>query len=196
MRITDYAAEGDARRFTVEYSAQADDPSGLMSQLAEDGELGEVLRELGHGRLREHVPGSVAEFRRVFAALGPALGALEERRRVLITAARHGFPGEFSWRGLAAELELAPTTVKRWVEAQGKDLRVAEDEVLVLLTVGEQALLVTSRHPAQAPLRMPATAIAEQAGLPMGELAGRRFSVRALSDTHADGFRLVDDPRL
>ncbi|GAA4102877.1 hypothetical protein [Nonomuraea soli] len=195
MRITNWSADGEARSFTVEYSASSDDPSGLVSRLAESGDLGRVLRELGHGHLAGHVPGSAEEFRRVFSTLGPVVEALDARRRVLMTAARHGDPGEFSWRGLAADVALAPTTVKRWVRAQEEGLQVGENEALVLLTMGDEALVVTARHSVQEPLRMPAARIAQQAGLPVGELAGRRFRVGTVSDATVDGFELLDDPR-
>ncbi|MEU8357443.1 hypothetical protein AB0C27_15645 [Nonomuraea sp. NPDC048882] len=43
---------------------------------------------------------------------------------------------------------------------------------------------------------MPAARIAQQAGLPASELRGRRFSVERLEEDDADGFRLLDDPRV
>ncbi|GAA5076608.1 hypothetical protein HNP84_007340 [Thermocatellispora tengchongensis] len=78
---------------------------------------------------------------------------------------------------------------------------VAEDVapnsvVRVLLLVGEWAELRTALHPAAAPLRVPAARIAEQAGLPANELPGREFSVRILTERDADGFTLLNDPRL
>ncbi|GAA1662406.1 hypothetical protein GCM10009733_070030 [Nonomuraea maheshkhaliensis] len=68
--------------------------------------------------------------------------------------------------------------------------------VTVLLTIGEEAELITPHHDANAPLRVSAHRIAAQAGLPANELPGRRFTVERLTATDADGFALVDDPRL
>lgn len=73
---------------------------------------------------------------------------------------------------------------------------VLPGQALVLLTVGDQAELVTHLHPAAAPLRVPAARIAEQAGLPANELPGRRFTVARLTQDAADGFTLLDDPRV
>lgn len=72
---------------------------------------------------------------------------------------------------------------------------VAEGQALVMLTVGDTAHLVTSLHPHTEPLQVPATRIAEQAGLPVNELPGRRFTVARLTQDSADGFTLLDDPR-
>ncbi|GAA3168513.1 hypothetical protein [Nonomuraea salmonea] len=68
-------------------------------------------------------------------------------------------------------------------------------EVTVLLTVGDEAELITPRHDVSAPLRVPAERIASQAGLPANELPGRRFTVERLTASDADGFALVVDPR-
>ncbi|GHE32015.1 hypothetical protein GCM10017673_38480 [Streptosporangium violaceochromogenes] len=78
---------------------------------------------------------------------------------------------------------------------------IADGEAVVLLTFEREedviAELLTARHPSpDDPLRVPAGRIAEQAGLPVVELAGRRFAVESLTDGDADGFRLLDDPRL
>ncbi|RBQ21582.1 hypothetical protein DP939_02400 [Spongiactinospora rosea] len=69
-------------------------------------------------------------------------------------------------------------------------------EVRVNITVGDTAEVTTPRHPYTAPLRIPAARIAQQAGLPASELPGRRFTVAALTDQDADGFTLLDDPRV
>jgi hypothetical protein len=69
-------------------------------------------------------------------------------------------------------------------------------EVRVLLNFGEIAELVTPLHPASAPLSVSAARIAEQAGLPTNELPGRRFTVTTLTSADADGFALVNDPRV
>jgi hypothetical protein len=66
----------------------------------------------------------------------------------------------------------------------------------VLVTVGDVAELTTPLHPATAPLRVPSERIARQADLPANELPGRRFTVETLTQDDADGFRLVNDPRL
>ncbi|PZG08929.1 hypothetical protein C1J01_38365 [Nonomuraea aridisoli] len=70
-----------------------------------------------------------------------------------------------------------------------------DNEVRVILTVGDQAELVTSRHPASAPLRVPVARIAEQAGLAAEDLPGRRFTVERLTAADADGFVLAENPR-
>lgn len=61
---------------------------------------------------------------------------------------------------------------------------------------GGNAYVVTALHPVNAPLKVPAGRIAEQAGLPVNELPGRRFAVTTLTEEDADGFTLLDDPRL
>jgi hypothetical protein len=68
-------------------------------------------------------------------------------------------------------------------------------DVYVSITVGDEAVLVTPQHPANAPLRMPAATIARSAGLPENELPGRRFTAMQAGDELRD-FRLVDDPRI
>ncbi|MEU9837534.1 hypothetical protein AB0D67_38880 [Streptosporangium sp. NPDC048047] len=68
--------------------------------------------------------------------------------------------------------------------------------VHVLITVGEVAELLTPRHTVAAPLRVSAERIAAQTGLPVNELPGREFTVTRLDDDDADGFALVNDPRL
>ncbi|RCG19088.1 hypothetical protein DQ384_38060 [Sphaerisporangium album] len=73
---------------------------------------------------------------------------------------------------------------------------MATHHVRVLMTAGDQAELVTPMHPASAPLRVPAERIARQAGLPANELPGREFTVTHLGADDADGFHLVNDPRL
>jgi hypothetical protein len=67
-------------------------------------------------------------------------------------------------------------------------------DVQVLITVGDEARVVTPEHDARAPLRMPATTIARDTGLPENELPGRRFTAVQDGDQLRD-FRLVDDPR-
>ncbi|MEZ0072267.1 hypothetical protein [Planotetraspora sp. GP83] len=72
---------------------------------------------------------------------------------------------------------------------------IPHGQARVLLTFGDQAELVTALYTADAPLRVPAARIAEQAGLPVNELPGRRFTVASLTRDDADGFTLLDDPR-
>jgi len=86
-------------------------------------------------------------------------------------------------RRLAAALTAGPGTVP-------------DGQAVVLLIVGDDAELVTARHPAASPLRVPAARVAGQAGLPVGELPGRRFAVERLDAEDADGFTLLDDPRV
>lgn len=69
-------------------------------------------------------------------------------------------------------------------------------EAIVLLTVGDEARVLTALHLVTAPLKVPAATIAEQAGLPVNELPGRRFAVATVTEDAADGFTLLDDPRL
>ncbi|WP_343948641.1 hypothetical protein [Nonomuraea longicatena] len=66
----------------------------------------------------------------------------------------------------------------------------------MLLTVGDIARIVTPLHPASSPLSVSATRVAEQTGLPINELPGRRFTVTTLTFEDADGFTLVNDPRV
>lgn len=68
------------------------------------------------------------------------------------------------------------------------------ENVTVLITIGDQAELVTPSHSADNPLRVPAAVIARDAGLPVNELPGRRFTAVRDGDTYRD-FRLVHDPR-
>ncbi|MEU9019200.1 hypothetical protein [Actinomadura sp. NPDC048394] len=68
--------------------------------------------------------------------------------------------------------------------------------VRVLLTVGDTAELVTPLHDHRDPLRMPAAAIAEGAGLPPVELPGREFFAWRAPDGALSGFELVHDPRV
>jgi hypothetical protein len=67
--------------------------------------------------------------------------------------------------------------------------------VKVLLTVGDEAELITPDHDARSPLRVPAAVIARDADLPENELPGREFTaVRDGDDLH--DFRLLRDPRI
>jgi hypothetical protein len=76
-------------------------------------------------------------------------------------------------------------------------MHAAPTEIIVLLTFGDAAELVTPLHPrGTTPLRVPSARIAEQAGLPSNELPGRRFTVTTLTADDADGFVLLNDPRL
>ncbi|MFF4417063.1 hypothetical protein ACFYY8_31470 [Streptosporangium sp. NPDC001559] len=68
--------------------------------------------------------------------------------------------------------------------------------VRVLITVGDTAQVVTPLHPAKAPLHVSASLIASQARLPVSELPGRQFTVDYLTEDSADGFTLLNDPRL
>ncbi|MFC4015637.1 hypothetical protein ACFOY2_51095 [Nonomuraea purpurea] len=133
-------------------------------------------------------------------AVRDALTALDTRRRLLMTAARARFPGDFPLRDLGEHTGLATMTARRRLQedlGRWPDLAPeAGNEVQVLLTVGDQAELVTPRHRASAPLRVPAARIAEQADIPANELPGRRFTVERLTASDADGFALVNDPRV
>lgn len=68
---------------------------------------------------------------------------------------------------------------------------IPEGEAIVLGTVGEWAELATARHTAREPLRVLAERIAQQAGVPVGELPGCRLRVASLGEQDADGFTLV-----
>jgi hypothetical protein len=70
------------------------------------------------------------------------------------------------------------------------------ETVKVMLTVGDQAELITPSHDATDPLRVPAAVIADDADLSVNELPGRSFT--AVRDGDADTYRdfvLLDDPR-
>lgn len=67
--------------------------------------------------------------------------------------------------------------------------------VRVMLTVGDDAELLTPEHDARNPLRIPAAVIAADAGLPANELPGRHFTAARAGDGFQD-FRLLNDPRL
>ncbi|MFC6080956.1 hypothetical protein [Sphaerisporangium aureirubrum] len=87
---------------------------------------------------------------------------------------------------------------QRWDRRQGRPrtrAAVPPGQALVLLTVGDDAHLVTASHPRNAPLVVPAARIAEQAGLPANELPGKWFTVERLDQDDADGFQLLHDPR-
>ncbi|WP_069165747.1 hypothetical protein [Nocardia altamirensis] len=71
-------------------------------------------------------------------------------------------------------------------------------QVRCILVYGEgaeaMAQLQTPWHPARQPLVVRASVIAAQAGLPAGELPGRRFWASG-DEAGLDGFELVEDPR-
>lgn len=95
--------------------------------------------------------------------------------------------------GIRAQLrdeELA-TTANQIRDIVDASERVA---VKVMLTVGDDALLVTPDHSPEEPLRMPAAPIAADAGIPMNELPGREFTAVRTGDGFGD-FRLLYDPR-
>ncbi len=200
MEITNHPGDSDEQSFTVTYSRTDDDPGGVLTELVSSGRLGRLLHELGQGQSSDHLPESAADMREALHTVRDALEALEVRRRLLMTAARAYFREDFPVRELAGDAGLATMTAQRRVqEDRGRWPGLAseaDNEVLVLLTVGDWAEVVTARHPASAPLRLPAVRIAEQAGLPCNELPGRRFTVERLTEADADGFRLVHDPRL
>jgi hypothetical protein len=80
-------------------------------------------------------------------------------------------------------------------QSPGATMPAERVPVRVLLTVGDQAELVTPDHTPQAPLRVPSAVIAQDAGLPANELPGREFT--AVRDGNAlRDFQLVNDPRL
>ncbi len=89
--------------------------------------------------------------------------------------------------------------INRWKEELRKSRQpivIPEGEAVVLLIVGDTAEIISARHPATLPLQVPAARIAEQAGIPAKETPGRRFAVATLTETDADGFALLNDPRL
>ncbi|HEX4814887.1 MAG TPA: hypothetical protein VFV66_19270 [Nonomuraea sp.] len=200
MKITTHPGDGDEQSFTVVYSRAADDPAGALAALVDSGRLGRLLHELGNQQSMDHLPDSAADMAQALHVVRDALADLEARRRLLMTAARARFRADFPLRDLGGHAGLATMTARRRLqEDRGRWpalASAADNEVEVLLTVGDQAELVTARHPASAPLRVPAARIAEQAELPANELPGRRFTVEHLTAADADGFRLVNDPRL
>ncbi|MDP4510346.1 sigma-70 RNA polymerase sigma factor region 4 domain-containing protein [Nonomuraea turcica] len=203
MKITTRSERGDEQSFTIAYSRGTDDPSSALATLIASGGLERLLHELGNQESIDHLPESAAEMEATLHVVRDALDDLETRRRLLMTAARTRFRQDFPLRDLAEHAGLATMTARRRLEEDrgrwpglGRTEDTTEDnEVQVLLTIGDQAELVTSQHPASAPLRIPAARIAEQAGLPANELPGRRFTVDRLTSTDADGFALVHDPR-
>lgn len=200
LEITEYPGSGDERSFTVVYSHACDDPTGELARLIDSGRLERLLHELGNGENLDHLPESAADMEEALHVVRDAMDDLETRRRLLMTAARTRFRGDFPVRELAKASGLATMTAQRRLEEdRGRWPALAPEagnEVQVLLTVGDQAHLITPKHAASAPLRVSAVRIAEQAGLPANELPGRRFTVERLTATDADGFTLVNDPRL
>ncbi|WP_220040299.1 hypothetical protein [Nonomuraea aridisoli] len=199
MEITTHGGSGDEQRFTVAYSRTADDPSGALTAMASSGGLGRLLHEVGNGESVDHLPESAAEMEEALHLVRDVLAGLETRRRLLMSAAREHFRGDFPLRDLAEHAGLSTMTARRRLEedrGRWPGLRAEPDnEVRVILTVGDQAELVTSRHPASAPLRVPVARIAEQAGLAAEDLPGRRFTVERLTAADADGFVLAENPR-
>jgi hypothetical protein len=68
------------------------------------------------------------------------------------------------------------------------------ETVTVLLTIGDDAELITPKHDAAHPLRVPAAVIANDADVPVNELPGRKFTAIRDGDSYRD-FCLADDPR-
>ncbi|MEV4174003.1 hypothetical protein [Nonomuraea sp. NPDC049709] len=66
----------------------------------------------------------------------------------------------------------------------------ARVEARVLLLYGAQAEIVTAHHPTTDPLRVPAAELALQLGVPVTELAGRRFTA-AIVDDHVIEAELI-----
>ncbi|MCP2353175.1 hypothetical protein HD597_000195 [Nonomuraea thailandensis] len=200
MEIAWQPGNDDGDSFTVRYSPAGDDPTGELARLIDSGRLGRLLRELGNGESVDHLPESAADMEETLHVVRDAVEVLETRLRLLMTAARARFRGDFPLRDLADDAGLATMTARRrLMEDRGRWPGLAPatgNEVQVLITVGDQAHLITSLHPASAPLRVEAARVAEQAGVPVNELPGRRFTVERLTAADADGFTLVDDPRL
>lgn len=199
MKITTRSGSGDEQSVMVSYSREADDPCGVLATLIDTGGLGRLLHELGNQETIDHLPDSATDMTETLHVVRDALAALEARRRLLMTAARARFRGDFPVRDLAEHAGLTTMTAQRRLEEDRERwpglAPEAGNEVRVLLTVGDRAELISAKHSPSAPLQVPAARIAEQAGLPANELPGRRFRVDRLSDTDADGFTLLDDPR-
>jgi hypothetical protein len=84
-----------------------------------------------------------------------------------------------------------------WKELNNREpVVIPEGQAAVLLVAHDTAEIVTALHPVDAPLQVPAQRIAEQARLPVTETAGRLFAVATLTRDDADGFTLLNDPRL
>lgn len=58
----------------------------------------------------------------------------------------------------------------------------ARVEARVLLLFGDQAEIVTPHHPVADPLRVAAAELAEQLGIEVRELSGRRFTAAIVGD--------------
>jgi hypothetical protein len=65
----------------------------------------------------------------------------------------------------------------------------------ILLIFGDEAHVVTPEHTYKEPLRMPAKVIAREAGLPVNELPGRKFTATRAEDGTYSRFELLHDPR-
>ncbi|MGV9386210.1 hypothetical protein ACWDRB_61135 [Nonomuraea sp. NPDC003707] len=200
MKITKNQSSDDQQRVTVTYSPESDDPSGALAALIDSGGLGRLLHELGNGETIDHLPESAADMAEVLHTVRDAHAALETRLRLLMTAARARHRDGFPLKSLGEHAGMATMTARRRLrDDRGRWPDLAPEtgnEVEVILTIGDQAELVTPRHPASAPLQIPAARIAQQAGIAASELPGRRFSVDRLTATEADGFTLLNDPRL
>ncbi|MGW3341708.1 hypothetical protein ACWDA3_00305 [Nonomuraea rubra] len=135
-----------------------------MAELAQFGRLGRLLRELGGSERLDGLPETAAKTAAALHVVRDTLAALETRRRLLMAAARARFRAEFPLREPGGYAGLSTMTTRRWLEQdRGRWSGLgpgADREVLVLLTVGDEAHVVTSRHPASAPLRVPAARIA------------------------------------
>ncbi|GAA2087802.1 hypothetical protein [Actinomadura alba] len=64
--------------------------------------------------------------------------------------------------------------------------------ITVLLTVGDQAELVTPMRGPKEPLRVPAAEIADDVGLPIDELPGRKLTA-VLEGERLRDFRLAEE---
>lgn len=73
---------------------------------------------------------------------------------------------------------------------------MSREQVTVLLLFGDDAELITPDRDHTNPLRVPASVIAEDAGLPANELPGRDFTAVRTADGGYAHFQLVNDPRI
>jgi hypothetical protein len=111
----DDGTELGARRVTITYSREEQDPSGKVGVLAITGQLGEVLEQIGHSNDVTGVPASRTEYETALAAVGEVLSVLEQRRALLLLAGRDQH--DYSWRDLERLCGQPYSTCKRWVLA-------------------------------------------------------------------------------
>lgn len=137
------------------------------AELANGRYLGVVVND-GLELTRSAGPLQLPRRRRRYRVLRYADGSMDVFMED-ITGAEEGVMDENTW-------ETGPDA------AQSIAGRPARIEARVQLLFGARAEVVTAYHPSGDPLRVPAAELAEQLGLPVGELAGVRFTAEIVDD--------------